>query len=104
MMRNSAFLPGGGESFTFVGNVAPPKPTIPHSLIFSIISFESSFISFSILSERSIVSTHSSPSTVITTALQGLPARSKTVSMPFTVPDTLECTGAEMNPFAFAIS
>ena len=63
MMMISALLPGGGISFTCVGKVAPPRPTIPAAAILSTISLDDNVQSFTNASLRSIVSSHSSPST-----------------------------------------
>ena len=54
------------ESFTWQGNVAPPMPTMPAFFIFSTIALLSSSgrsLSLTSVSERSILSSHSSPST-----------------------------------------
>ena len=55
----------GGQSFTCVGKQAPPRPTIPASAIFFTISSAESSHSFTSVALRSIVSSHSSPSTSI---------------------------------------
>jgi hypothetical protein len=104
MINTSALFPGGGDNFTFVGNVAPPRPTTPQAAILSIISFAPRLIFLTVASVRSIDSSHSSPSTIITTALHGLPARSFMISIDFTVPETEECTGAEIKPEGLAIN
>src|SRR5574344_2351236 len=95
---------GGGQSLIDVGNVAPPNPTTPHSLILSTNCFWSSLISMTTASERSMFSIQSSPSTSLITVITGLPAISFTGSIERTVPETEEWTGAETNPFGFAIS
>ena len=103
-MTQVGFAVGGGESFTFVGKVAPPKPTTPHSLMRSTICFWSRVMSFTIVSVLSIVSTHSSPSTSIVIVFTGLFARSFTIPIDFTVPLTEECTGAETKPVGVPIN
>ena len=106
IMTHSAFAPGGGHSFMNVGKHAPPMPTTPAFFILSTISsgvssgWSSSFSSFV---ERSIVSSHSSPSTATMTAGLMYPDASMALSTFVTVPETDENIGALTNPPASAI-
>ena len=104
MIRQSAFFPGPGLSFTWVGKVAPPRPTTPQDFILSSMKPGSSGISVTSVSERSMPSAHSSPSTAISICVTQLPARSLRGDIAFTVPLTGECTNAEMNPPGSAIT
>lgn len=104
MIRHSAVFPGGGVSLTWVGKVAPPRPTTPQAFILSRMKPLSSGISVTRVSERSIPSAQVSPSTAISTCITMLPARSLRGAMPFTVPLAGEWTKAEMNPPGSAIT
>ncbi len=42
MITTSAFDPGGGDSFTWQGKVAPPRPTMPAFLMMSMMALPSS--------------------------------------------------------------
>ena len=65
IIKTSALLPGGGESLTCVGNVAPPRPTIPASLILSMIALASSEHSRTNSGLRSIDSSQTSSSATL---------------------------------------
>ena len=102
MITISALFPGGGINFTCVGKVAPPRPTIPEAAILSTISLEDSAHSFTKVSLRSIVSSHSSPSTSIYIAGRLYPLASRALSILFTLPDTEEWMFADTKPPALA--
>ena len=91
-MTHSAFFPGGTESFTCVGNVAPPMPTMPASLILAMISCAEKEQTFTSASERSMPSAQSSPS------------RLTTISTAVTVPEIGEWMFADMKLPASAMS
>ena len=103
-IRHSATLPGGGLSLTWVGKVAPPRPTTPAALILSRMAALSSGMAVTRSWLRSIAGSHSSPSTAISTCIMKLPARSWRGAMALTVPDTGEWTKAEMKPPGSAIT
>jgi len=88
IISDSAFFPGGIERFTCVGNVAPPMPTMPASLIRATISCAESVHSLTIVSERSIPSAQSSPSRLIVIIIWRSPCPLGTMSTAVTVPET----------------
>ena len=88
----SAFF---GESFTLVGNPAPPIPTMPaSSIIFIISSLESS----SGLPENIGAASSYIPSfsTIMESTIP--PVATSLFSIALTVPDTEECMLADINP------
>ena len=89
-----------GESLTWVGNPAPPIPTIPAFLTASrISSLEERFQSI-----RGLYLTSSSRKSFSMMMLLTIsPVTTRLGSIAFTVPDTDEKTGAETNPPASAI-
>ena len=103
-MRYSAFLPSGMLYLMCAGKVAPPRPTMPISFSLATISLGSRVHSRLMSGVRSMVSIHSSPSTVIYTAGLAMPKASLQVSTFSTVPLTGECTLAHMNVWASPIS
>ena len=86
-------------SLTKVGKPAPPKPTIPLFFTASTKLSKSLTTGFAMLSSAS-----KSPSESITTAGTFMPPDITSSSIFCTVPETLEWTGAEINPFASPIS
>ena len=88
IISTSALLPGGGVSFTWVGKVAPPIPTIPAAAIALTISSLVRLLLCSIFSERLISGIHSSPSVLMVIAGLEIPAASVTLSIETTVPET----------------
>ena len=104
MITHSAFLPGGTESFTCVGNVAPPMPTMPASLMRATISCAESEHSRTSVSERSMPSAHSSPSRRIVIIIWRSPCPLGWRSTAVTVPDTGEWIFADMKLPASAMS
>ena len=106
IITHSGVVPGGGHSFTCVGKHAPPIPTTPAAFTrLTISSGVSSGWSSrrSSLSERSMFSSHSSPSTFMITAVRIYPDASMALPTLSTVPETEECIGALTNPPASAI-
>ena len=98
MMTRSHLEPGGGESLTCVGKVAPPRPTTPPRRILSRMALLSAGISVTSVSVVSMPSSHSSPSTAISMQVWGLPARSLRGPMDLTVPETEEWMNADTKP------
>ena len=103
MIRRSHFEPGGGDSLTWVGKVAPPRPTTPPRRIFSRMALPSSGMSVIRVSEVSMPSSHSSPSRAISMVITGLPARSARGAIDLTVPETEAWMKAETKPPGSAI-
>ena len=103
IMTHSALNAGGGHNFTCVGKQAPPKPTIPASAIFFTISSAVRLHSFTNVSVRSMVSSHSSPSTSMNTAGLAYPLASTIVSIFATFPLTDEWIAADTKPPGSAI-
>ena len=87
---------GGGESFTNVGNVAPPIPTMPASPTRAFNAAGSASCQFS--NGGSGSAALSSPSLSITTAGSVAPAGPRHVVTSFTVPLVGLWTAAETNP------
>ena len=103
-MTHSAFFPGGTESFTCVGNVAPPMPTMPASLILAMISCAEKEQTFTSASERSMPSAQSSPSRLMVIIIWRRPWPLTTISTAVTVPEIGEWMFADMKLPASAMS
>ena len=98
----SGTFPAGGDSFTRVGNVAPPRPTMPLSPTALTISAGVRASASSAVSGAGSVSC-ASVSGVMIIASCHCPWGVWTWSSFLTVPVTGECTGAPTNPPASAI-
>jgi len=94
-MTVSIGLSGGGLSLTWVGNAAPPIPTMPAARMRSLIA-SSSRVSGSVSSSTPSAQA-SSPSLSMTTARVARPRGWGRSSTATTLPDTLAWTGAETN-------